>query len=78
MTHRPKSKLKAKDVRGGMLVRVVARTDEFTQRKLFGRAGRVRAVVPDDCGASSGDPMLVVAFNGIGTDGFWLEELEAV
>lgn len=70
--------MKLKDVRGGAKVRVTRMVDESADRKFLRKVGHIRSVVIDDHGASKSDPMLVVAFRGIGTDAFWLEEIELV
>lgn len=70
--------MKLSDVRGGMHVRVKSRTDETLNPKFLRRVGRVRSIIVNDCGSPPGDPMLVVAVRGLGTDAFWLEELERV
>lgn len=69
--------MNVEDVVGGRRVRVLQHGDDtFFPEYYCGRVGRVRAVVLDDHGASPTDPFVIVAFHGVGTDGFWLGELE--
>lgn len=70
--------MKLADVVGGVRVRIVGPGDKFFPRSFKGRIGRVRAFDPNTCGSSEADPMLMVAVLGVGTEGFFLEELEEV
>lgn len=70
--------MRASEIRGGMRVVIRKAGDETFPRKYLGRLGVVRAVDLEECGASRHDPFIIVAFNGVGTDGFWREELSPV
>lgn len=68
--------MKLADVVGGVRVRITGPSDEFFPKRYKGRIGRVRAFDLNTCGSSEADPMLMVAVRGVGTEGFFLEELE--
>lgn len=70
--------MRLEEVRGGAWVFIHGPGDDQFPQKYLGRVGRIRAVDISECGATRLDPMLMVAVDGIGTDGFWLEELELI
>lgn len=71
--------VRRRDVVGGQRVRVRAgERDETFPRHLLGRVGRIRGIDSGEFGTPESDPFVIVAFDGIGRDGFWLEELEVV